>query len=219
MFIGIYRALKEATKLALSGRSIYNGISETALTTNFELLNLVPGDHPYYTKMNDNQAFSSESTSTTADNPPHHKVKRSSTPTQAPTTTTTTTTTINANLENVTSTTKWRRVGLVSASSVRLDTIVWPGGDIVVSGRITCKTAEISILLEKKTSKTHTATQKEKNDNAYIHFFKTGLSAGARHVFRIVTALAPPFVMESELDEDGLCLRGLPCHRVSPVGM
>lgn len=38
-------------------------------------------------------------------------------------------------------------------------------------------------------------------------------------MFRIVTALAPPFVMESELDEDGLCLRGLPCHRVSPVGM
>lgn len=29
---------------------------------------------------------------------------------------------------------RWRRVGLVSASSVRLDTIVWPGGDIVVSG-------------------------------------------------------------------------------------
>lgn len=46
----------------------------------------------------------------------------------------------------------------------------------------------------------------------------TGLSARARSVFRIVTALAPPFVMESELDEDGLCLRGLPCHRVSPIG-
>lgn len=46
----------------------------------------------------------------------------------------------------------------------------------------------------------------------------TGLSARARSVFRIVTALAPPFVMESELDEDGLCLRGLPCHRLSPVG-
>lgn len=67
---------------------------------------------------------------------------------------------------------------MVSASSVRLDTIVWPGGDIVVSG----------------------------------------LSARAKSVFRIVTALAPPFVMESELDEDGLCLRGLSCHRVSPVG-
>lgn len=130
------RALKEATKLALSGRSIYNGISETALTTNFELLNLVPSDHPYYSKMNDNQAFSSRPT--TADNPPHQKVKRSSTPTPKPKPTTKTN--ANANVENVTSTTKWRRVGLVSASSVRLDTIVWPGGDIVVSGRIICKT-------------------------------------------------------------------------------
>lgn len=52
-----------------------------------------------------------------------------------------------------------------------------------------------------------------------IHsFHNKGLSAKARTVFRIVTALAPPFVMESELDEDGLCLRGLPCHRVSPIG-
>jgi len=30
--------------------------------------------------------------------------------------------------------TKWRRVGYVSGTSVHLDTIVWPGGDIVVSG-------------------------------------------------------------------------------------
>lgn len=29
---------------------------------------------------------------------------------------------------------KWRRVGSVSGSTVRLDTIIWPGGDIVVSG-------------------------------------------------------------------------------------
>ncbi|KAG4073833.1 hypothetical protein HA402_014038 [Bradysia odoriphaga] len=74
--------------------------------------------------------------------------------------------------------TKWRRVGTVSGHHVHLDTIVWPGGDIVVSG----------------------------------------LSARARSVFRVVTALSPPFVMESELDEDGLCLRGLPCHRLSPKG-
>lgn len=46
-----------------------------------------------------------------------------------------------------------------------------------------------------------------------------GLSARARSVFRVVTALAPPFVMESELDEDGLCLRGLPCHRLSATGL
>ena len=45
-----------------------------------------------------------------------------------------------------------------------------------------------------------------------------GLSAQSRTVFRIVTALAPPFVMQSEMDEDGLCLRGLPCHRLLPVG-
>lgn len=37
---------------------------------------------------------------------------------------------------------------------------------------------------------------------------------GVRSVFRVVTALAPPFVMEGELDEDGQCLRGLECHRL-----
>ena len=46
----------------------------------------------------------------------------------------------------------------------------------------------------------------------------SGLSARARSVFRVVTSLSPPFVMESNLDEDGLCLRGLPCHRLSTSG-
>ncbi|KAF5281606.1 hypothetical protein FQR65_LT02926 [Abscondita terminalis] len=69
---------------------------------------------------------------------------------------------------------KWRRVGVVSGRSVRLDTIIWPGGDLSVAA----------------------------------------VSSRARSVFRVVTALAPPFVMEGELDEDGQCLRGLPCHRV-----
>lgn len=67
----------------------------------------------------------------------------------------------------------WRQVGLVRGRSVRLQTIVWPGGRLVAHGQ----------------------------------------SAGARTIFRIVTALAPPFVMEGELDEDGQCLRGLLCHR------
>ncbi|XP_028038586.1 uncharacterized protein LOC114249279 [Bombyx mandarina] len=44
-------------------------------------------------------------------------------------------------------------------------------------------------------------------------FVAHGHSDGARTIFRIVTALAPPFVMEGELDEDGQCLRGLLCHR------
>lgn len=63
---------------------------------------------------------------------------------------------------------KWKRVGLVSGRNVRLDTIIWPGGDLSVAA----------------------------------------VSIRARTVFRVVTALAPPFVMESELDEDGQCLRG-----------
>ncbi|XP_044268937.1 uncharacterized protein LOC123014091 isoform X4 [Tribolium madens] len=78
------------------------------------------------------------------------------------------------NVEPSTSSVKWKRVGLVSGRSVRLDTIIWPGGDLSVAA----------------------------------------VSSRARTVFRVVTALAPPFVMESELDEDGQCLRGLPCHRV-----
>lgn len=57
---------------------------------------------------------------------------------------------------------------MVSGRSVRLDTIIWPGGDLAVAA----------------------------------------VSSRARTVFRVVTALAPPFVMESELDEDGQCLRG-----------
>ncbi|KAF5303393.1 hypothetical protein FQA39_LY09984 [Lamprigera yunnana] len=85
---------------------------------------------------------------------------------------------------------RWKRVGVVSGRTVRLDTIVWPGGDLSAAA----------------------------------------LSSRARSVFRVVTALAPPFVMEGELDEDGQCLRGayfssielfvnvkfigLPCHRV-----
>lgn len=59
-------------------------------------------------------------------------------------------------------------MGVVSGRNVRLDTIVWPGGDLAVAGT----------------------------------------SKRPRTVFRVVTALAPPFVMESELDEDGQCLRG-----------
>lgn len=79
---------------------------------------------------------------------------------------------------NEKSLTKWRRVGLISGKTVQLDTIVWPGGDIVVSG----------------------------------------LSAKSRSIFRIVTALAPPFVMETDLEDDGMCLRGLLCYRVFTSG-
>lgn len=41
--------------------------------------------------------------------------------------------TVNSRVVN-TSLTKWRRVGFISGRNVHLDTIVWPSGDIVVTG-------------------------------------------------------------------------------------
>lgn len=144
--------LKENCQLAMSGQRTNAGFAEKALTTHFELLNLVPvNTHRPSKSFYNQQQFDGV----------HHGDPSS-----------------DGDTESNGQPTKWRRVGLVSGRNVHLDTIVWPGGDIVVSG----------------------------------------LSARARSVFRVVTALAPPFVMESELDEDGLCLRGLPCHRLAPTG-
>lgn len=147
-----YSMLKENCQLAMSGQRTNVGFTEKALTTHFELLNLVPDNSHRPTKSfyNQQQFDGAHSANDNGESPTVADAQP----------------------------TKWRRVGLVSGRNVHLDTIVWPGGDIVVSG----------------------------------------LSARARSVFRVVTALAPPFVMESDLDEDGLCLRGLPCHRLSTTG-
>ncbi|XP_037926578.1 uncharacterized protein LOC119661346 isoform X2 [Hermetia illucens] len=138
------KALKEATTSALSGRKLFDGSLEKPLTTNFELLNLVPDDSVKKGKLYGSDVSTHGRS---------HKARLSEA-----------------------GATKWRHVGSISGTNVQLDTIVWPGGDIVVSG----------------------------------------LSVQSKTIFRIVTSLAPPFVMQSELDEDGLCLRGLPCHRLSP---
>lgn len=140
-------------ELVLAGEKLPDGTQEKALITHFELLNLVPihkkiPTHPLKSTQESHSADFYRQQSEDEAN------------------------SYNSDL------TKWRRVGLVSGSTVHLDTIVWPGGDIVVSG----------------------------------------LAARARSVFRVVTALAPPFVMVSELDEDGLCLRGLLCHRLAATG-
>lgn len=128
------RALKNVAKLALSGKPIYNGFSERALTTNFELFNLVPSDHPYPSKA--------------SVHPQSHRQKRGTRNTKG-------------NTNNDIGPTKWRRVGLVSASSVRLDTIVWPGGDIVVSGNYYSDTM--------KETTTTTTTKKKQNRNYYYY--------------------------------------------------
>lgn len=117
----LLRALREASKKALSGKIIYNGFNEKALTTNFELLNLVPIDHNFPLKSSENVQFNA---GYQQQQQKHTKTKRS----------------IKNSAKfasNGNQSAKWRRVGLVSASSVRLDTIVWPGGDIVVSGKYT----------------------------------------------------------------------------------
>lgn len=96
----VYRALKENCQLAMSGQQINDGIVEKALTTNFELLNLVPDNTQRPSKSFYNQQQFDGTAQHVDENP-----------------------------------TKWRRVGLVSGRNVHLDTIVWPGGDIVVSGK------------------------------------------------------------------------------------
>lgn len=148
----------------MSGQRTTVGYVEKALTTHFELLNLVPDNQhhrPSKSFYNQQQFDGAHS----VDGPDRDRDVTGGGGGDA-------------SDDGQAQPTKWRRVGLVSGRNVHLDTIVWPGGDIVVSG----------------------------------------LSARARSVFRVVTALAPPFVMESELDEDGLCLRGLPCHRLSTSG-
>ncbi|XP_055378406.1 uncharacterized protein LOC129610081 isoform X1 [Condylostylus longicornis] len=157
------KALQEATQLALSGKRLEDGTLEKPLTTNFELLNLVPDD----SNSNGNGGINNVGSVSNSGNGNNINLMFGDDIDPI-------LTKITKRPENQLA--KWRRVGIVSGTNVQLDTIVWPGGDVVVSG----------------------------------------LSARARTTFRIVTALAPPFVMESEMDEDGLCLRGLPCHRLSP---
>lgn len=128
------RALREASKSALSGGAIFSGSNERALTTNFELLNLVPTDHPYQSK---------SSTSQTPEQQPKPKSTQRTKPDHPSGSQKTAT-------EGGSSSLRWRRVGMVSASSARLDTIVWPGGDIVVSG--VSNAATVLVLFTKSTT-------------------------------------------------------------------
>lgn len=127
------RALREASKSALSGGAIFSGSNERALTTNFELLNLVPTDHPYQSK---------SSTSQAPEQQPKPKSTQRTKPDYSSGSHKTST-------EGGSSSLRWRRVGMASASSARLDTIVWPGGDIVVSG--VSNAATVLLLFTKST--------------------------------------------------------------------
>ncbi|XP_043483125.1 uncharacterized protein LOC122511745 isoform X3 [Leptopilina heterotoma] len=72
---------------------------------------------------------------------------------------------------------KWTKVGNIKGGkSVRLDTIIWPGGGIVPA------------------------------------YLEQGGEKIGMPLYRIVTALAPPFTMATNLQE-GQCLRGVTCHQ------
>lgn len=117
-------ALREASLLALSGQRIHGSI-ETALTATFELLNLVPAD-----KLNPlKSAYNQEKYD-------RHRPRAGGGTVEHDTNKRLAATLSSSDTGEVLS--KWRRVGSVSGSSVRLDTIIWPGGDIVVSGECVC---------------------------------------------------------------------------------
>lgn len=99
-----FSIIRDASKLALSGRRIFDGAVEKALTSHFDILNLVPVTNR---KLSNNKT---DNMSTASSSATYHQQS------------------------NDTELTKWRRVGSVSGTNVHLDTIVWPGGDIVVSG-------------------------------------------------------------------------------------
>lgn len=116
--------------MALSGQRIHGSI-ETALTATFELLNLVPVDklNPLKSAYNQEQydryrlkpgggSGSSGGSGADATERDHNKRPADTL----------------SSSDNSEVASKWRRVGSVSGSTVRLDTIIWPGGDIVVSG-------------------------------------------------------------------------------------
>lgn len=45
-----------------------------------------------------------------------------------------------------------------------------------------------------------------------------GAGLGRRAVYRVVTAVGPPFVMHAPLQRDGECLRGIQCYRMTATG-
>uniref|UniRef100_A0A182NM23 Ionotropic glutamate receptor C-terminal domain-containing protein n=1 Tax=Anopheles dirus TaxID=7168 RepID=A0A182NM23_9DIPT len=154
------RNLQTNARQALSGFQIASGFIEKSLVSHFEMLNLVPttrqssatpkgGD--YHTDRGEGGRYANPAVNGTA---------------------------TGATGGTGAITTKWRRVGLITGRSVHLDTIIWPGGDVTVSG----------------------------------------LAGKAKTMFRVVVSVAPPFVMESPVTEEGQCLRGLICYQIHTTG-
>ncbi|KFB43279.1 AGAP005527-PA-like protein [Anopheles sinensis] len=159
------RNLQTNARQALSGFPIASGYIEKSLVSHFEILNLVPTTRQSSTKPDqhgDNSSHGGKYYGTSANGTASGSGTGGT----------------GAEKGNLGIATKWRRVGLITGRSVHLDTIIWPGGDVTVSG----------------------------------------LAGKAKTMFRVVVSVAPPFVMESPVNEEGECLRGLICYQIYTTG-
>ncbi|XP_052873700.1 uncharacterized protein LOC128279020 [Anopheles cruzii] len=161
------RNLQANARQALSGFPIASGYIEKSLVSHFEILNLVPTARQ-----------SSKSDPPPAAAGPIESESGRYSGRAGGNTSSSTATATRTGATAGTSGTKWRRVGLITGRSVHLDTIIWPGGDVTVSG----------------------------------------LAGKAKTMFRVVVSVAPPFVMESPVNEEGRCLRGLVCYKLFTTG-
>ncbi|ETN66289.1 hypothetical protein AND_001910 [Anopheles darlingi] len=171
------RNLQLNTRQALSGFAIASGYIEKSLVSHFEILNLVPTDKRQSSK---SEPPAPEAGNSGSDAGRHFNRAGNL-----------------SSATNVGTGTKWRRVGLITGRSVHLDTIIWPGGDVTVSGK------ELSLV--------HTG-----QINKFLP--SLGLAGKAKTKFRVVVSVAPPFVMESPVNEEGQCLRGLVCYKIFTTG-
>lgn len=55
-------------------------------------------------------------------------------------------------------------------------------------------------------------------DLTLVYLRILGLAGKAKTMFRVVVSVAPPFVMESSVNEEGQCLRGLICYQIYTTG-
>ncbi|XP_053674177.1 uncharacterized protein LOC128724478 [Anopheles nili] len=161
------RNLQTNARQALSGFPIASGFIEKSLVSHFEMLNLVPTTrqsssptpkNDYHADRREGGKYSNQSANSETSSGPAPASASSTGATAIPA--------------------KWRRVGLITGRSVHLDTIIWPGGDVTVSG----------------------------------------LAGKAKTMFRVVVSVAPPFVMDSPVNEEGQCLRGLICYQIFTTG-
>lgn len=93
---------------------------------------------------------------------------------------------------------------IIGCCDVRLERIVWPGGTIGQYSPEYLTQHSISVIRKTIANSSLLGTD--------------GPCGGGRTVVKVVTAVAAPFVMMSDLARgvgDGACLRGLPCHKVS----